>query len=714
MKSIIVEKITHIFAYIFLCITLIVFVAAILFGDKTGAVSQGSFDSFSYNEGWTLEYNGSTSTVSLPFKAPAAEGEYITISNTLPDNLVDGMNLMFKSTMQDVFIYVNGDLREEYSTAKNLPSVFNLPSSLLVVSLDGEDAGQTISIRIQVKAQNQIGQVRIGHGNNVWFYVISNNLRVDIVALIVLMLGLALSVITLIIRNLPEKMIVNAKPAMYIGLLMVNLSVWILGESDMKPLFFKNPALSHFFVYTSIELICVFASMYINEVQHRKHNRIFQIIEVGAALQFFVNFLLEFLGIVEFYKTLIFSHIWMLAGILVTTVVIIMDLVSRSIKRYKITAIGILGFVLMSIAELVAFYSEVRHSFGAYICIGLLILMITTIIELLMEANSQAKARSKEETKMVVDTIETIASAIDARDKYTGGHSARVGEYAGIIAREMAADYDFTEDDIQRITYIGLMHDIGKIGVADTILNKSGKLTDEEFTLMKKHAEIGYELVKSMGENIEGLLDGVRHHHERFDGKGYPDGLSETEIPLVARILCLADCYDAMTSNRVYRKRLSDEEVKAELLRCSGTQFDPGITDICVRLIDRGVLKPATVDGMEIASDGTIPQSSLLENHLQKDLLKDDSSIINPTHVRMVCYVTKLMEKKGQIIDIFFVKHDNEQAVTDALKQNIRGRDINIEYTGGVNAIVLFEKTEEEASEILGRIKEAGGVAEKV
>jgi len=306
---------------------------------------------------------------------------------------------------------------------------------------------------------------------------------------------------------------------------------------------------------------------------------------------------------------------------------------------------------------------------------------------------------------MIQNTIETIASSIDAKDEYTGGHSERVGRYAEILAREVAAEYGFSEEDILRIKYIGLVHDIGKIGVADSVLNKAGRLTDEEFSLMKKHTEIGYAIMGATGETMEGLLDGIRYHHERFDGKGYPQGLSYTDIPLVARILALADSYDAMTSNRVYRKRLTDEEVRNEFVRCAGSQFDPALTDAFVRLIDRGDLQVNTEHGMSVDEEGRVRISSKLENRLQEDLLAKNE-VTHPTHVRMMCYVIKLMEKKGNKISVIFYGpnvslFESQEEIDNAWseintcsKEFISGQDMVIRYNSELNVLALFEKEE--------------------
>ena len=223
-------------------------------------------------------------------------------------------------------------------------------------------------------------------------------------------------------------------------------------------------------------------------------------------------------------------------------------------------------------------------------CVGLNVLMVSTVVQILIDQIREAKERQERQTQMIVNTIETMAGTIDAKDEYTGGHSERVGDFAATLAKEVAERYQFSERDIRRIRYIGIMHDIGKIGVPDRVLNKTGHLIDEERELMKKHVDVGADIMEAMDETVKGLSEGIRYHHERFDGKGYPKGLAGEEIPLVARIICLADSYDAMTSNRVYRKRLTNEEVREELIRCSGKQFDPELTEVFVKLLDNGEL----------------------------------------------------------------------------------------------------------------------------
>ncbi|MGN0073452.1 MAG: HD-GYP domain-containing protein [Coriobacteriales bacterium] len=189
--------------------------------------------------------------------------------------------------------------------------------------------------------------------------------------------------------------------------------------------------------------------------------------------------------------------------------------------------------------------------------------------------------KNREIQQMTLDTITTIANIIDAKDEYTQGHSQRVAEYSSAIARKMG----YSEEAIAKIRYIALMHDIGKIGIPDAVLKKPGRLDDDEFSTMKEHVDIGAGILEG-NHMIEGLALGARYHHEKYDGNGYSSGLKGDDIPEIARIIGLADAYDAMTSDRVYRRRLSDEDVIEEIRRNRGTQFDPHIADLFLEMLE--------------------------------------------------------------------------------------------------------------------------------
>lgn len=220
------------------------------------------------------------------------------------------------------------------------------------------------------------------------------------------------------------------------------------------------------------------------------------------------------------------------------------------------------------------------------------------IYDRITQKNEEYLARLGEQNEkiqnMTVQTITTVANALDAKDSYSEGHSRRVAVYASQIAEKLG----LSKEDVRNVRIIALLHDIGKIGVPDAVLNKPGRLTDEEFALMKQHAAIGSEILKDI-DMITGISIGARYHHERYDGRGYPEGLKGEDIPYIARIIAVADSYDAMTSNRVYRKHLTYEQVMSELEKGEGTQFDPDIARALEELIKEGVVANISPD-MEI------------------------------------------------------------------------------------------------------------------
>ena len=188
--------------------------------------------------------------------------------------------------------------------------------------------------------------------------------------------------------------------------------------------------------------------------------------------------------------------------------------------------------------------------------------------------------------KMSLQTITTIANIIDARDNYTKGHSTRVADYTALLAYKLGMN----KNEIEDIHSIALLHDIGKLGIPDSILNKPGKLTNEEYQVMKNHTVIGGNILKDMSM-LKDIDLGAKYHHERYDGKGYPDGLKGEQIPYIARIISVADAFDAMTSDRVYRKHLDSIIVINELEKGKSTQFDPVIADAMLSLIKSEKIK---------------------------------------------------------------------------------------------------------------------------
>jgi HD-GYP domain len=185
----------------------------------------------------------------------------------------------------------------------------------------------------------------------------------------------------------------------------------------------------------------------------------------------------------------------------------------------------------------------------------------------------------------VIDLVQALTAALDAKSSYTRGHSDRVAELSWSIAHELG----MSDREAESARLAGHLHDIGKIGIPDSIICKPGPLSSDEFATMRRHTLIGSSLVEQVLQ-LKGFAPSVRSHHERWDGSGYPEGLAGESIPLEARIICIADSFDAMTSARSYREQLRPKAAVEEIRRCAGAQFDPRLVDAFVRLFSAGDL----------------------------------------------------------------------------------------------------------------------------
>jgi putative nucleotidyltransferase with HDIG domain len=233
--------------------------------------------------------------------------------------------------------------------------------------------------------------------------------------------------------------------------------------------------------------------------------------------------------------------------------------------------ISLLSIVIMAPFALVLAYIFERYKFAGVISILLPIILARYTFALYIESKTQ-----------YIQTVDTLMHAMEARDKYTEGHSQRVAEIAELIGKELK----YSDSRIERLHMAALLHDVGKIGIDDHILNKPGKLSIEEYEVIKSHPEIGYNILKGI-KNLEDILPIVRHHHERYDGKGYPEGKNVEQLDMNIFIIQLADTIDAMATDRPYRKALTDQEVLDEIIRFSGTQFHPKVVQAYLNILEK-------------------------------------------------------------------------------------------------------------------------------
>ena len=567
----------------------ILFVYAIFANATIGEAYTGSFRAKDFSDGWTLiDPDGNTvENVQLPTSVKTSIGSTVTLKNTLPADVKNGMRLMTRASMSDITVKVNGHVQGKYSKFNFMTYRDALISSFLLIELHNEDANGDIELIITSNKNGtlNLNTVTYAYGNNVWFPYIEDNLPLAAMAFALLFVGLG-AILTYFVFQ--RRTGIN-RSLLFLGMLTAAIGMWMASESWLRQLIFGSPSYANIFSYLLIETAAGFAAMYFDEIQQHRYRKPYVILVSLLLLQVVVNTILNFTHVKDYYYTLVYAHVWSGLIILWVFISLFLDIRSGNVRKYSRIAIGMLGILFSGLLEMIEFYRTPSAKLGIWLGCGLLFLVAMTVTQTVRDMLDQAEERRLYSEKMNEMTFQTIASTIDAKDEYTGGHSSRVGEYARKIAEKIAAKEQLSEGDLNRLQYIGQMHDIGKIGVPDKVLNKPGKLDEKEFDQMKQHTVIGSEILKNL-ETIPGLKDGVRSHHERWDGKGYPDGLKGEETPLFARILCLADCFDAMTTDRIYRKRLPKEKVIEELEKNKGTQFDPVLADVVLDMIKNGEL----------------------------------------------------------------------------------------------------------------------------
>lgn len=324
-------------------------------------------------------------------------------------------------------------------------------------------------------------------------------------------------------------------------------------------------------------------------------------------------------------------------------------------------------------------------------------------------ANAERMNAAEERVQLSLKTFETLARALDAKDKYTNGHAERVSIYSTILAKKLG----YSEEEIEKLKYEALLHDIGKIGVPDSILNKPDKLTDVEFSIIKSHTVVGGDILKDMLV-APGARDVALHHHERFDGRGYPEGLSGENISRNARIVCIADTYDAMSSDRIYRKALSREIIREELIKGRGTQFDPQMLDVFLELFDNyklradkeGQVKTNNYDHIqEYLRDDIDSALYRISNEEKPNSNQDIDKYLRNIGLRykqdivILCFSLK---KQDISVDESQFADKVDKVMERAIKKCIRTTDIYYKYSDMVH-YVIFVNVDETVVDVIAK-----------
>lgn len=586
-------RIPRIIFYIAMIAILVVFIAAeIVYPSERAETSQEKNLIYHGTFVWEKE-DGTQEKIAVPGKYEVPAGETMTIVTMFPNNYKD-TSIAIRSSLQSVRFYVDGKLRTEYDTANTRPFGKDSASRYVFCPTYTRDAGRELKIELTSNTANYSGVVNpvySGDKADIWAFVFRSNGMESLIALFILFTGIITILFSFALRiTYRTKFDIE-----YLGWCMLMGATWMIGESKLRQLWIPNVSILAALCFIIVMICPLGILLYVDTVQKSRYHRIYRWIELAACINFVVSVTLQLTGKADFIEALPASHVVLSVTFVAIFVTFIRDMLHGGSRDYHLALVGMVIALVSALIEMVSVYFVVTIS-GLFIGTGLVILLFLNLIRTVRSVRNLERLRQKKELesrrrqteRISLQTIKTLSVTVETKNVYTNGHSQRVADYSALIAGALGWD----DKRINNLRNAAYMHDVGMIGIPDSIVNKPTRLTEEEYAIIQRHTLIGVDILKDI-TLIEHVAEVAHYHHERYDGTGYPEGLSGEEIPIEARIVAVADSYDAMNSKRIYRNALEKEKIIEELESCSGTQFDPVIAELFVRLIREGKVDTA-------------------------------------------------------------------------------------------------------------------------
>ena len=576
--------------YILMFIVFFWFIAAQLLGNSEQSSGMSQADYVYQGQILWEKPDGGSEPITVPGKYDVAENETMVLTLQLPETYRE-QNLMIRSSLQDIRFYVDGKLRIEYDTSDTRIIGKNSASQYVFCPTSAADAGKEVRIELTThtgKYAGVVNEIYCGDKSELWEYIFEKYGITMIIAFFLLFAG-AVTVIFSIALGIVYHLKFDME---YLGWCILLAAAWMLGESKLRQLLVPNASALSQLCFLMIMLGPLPIIYYIDSIQNKRHWKLLRWMECVAILDFVVCCMLHLTGMADFIQTLPVSQGILAAILILVTGTVCYDLYHGYIRKNRYILVGLFVAVASVVVESLAVYFVVSIS-GIFIGIGMLVLFFVNLVRTISQVRDLERTRQQQEIRkrrkqmetMSLQMIQTLVTTIEAKDEYTRGHSHRVAEYSALIAKELG----WKQKDIFHLRNAAHLHDIGNIGIPDAILNKPARLTDEEYAVIKEHTIIGAEILKNI-TLVKHVVEVARSHHECYDGTGYPDGRKGEEIPIEARIIAVADSYDAMRSRRIYRNMLKPEAIYEQFQKNRGVQFDPEITDTFLRLLDEGRL----------------------------------------------------------------------------------------------------------------------------
>ena len=539
-----------------------------------------------YIEKWTVtDSSGSKTEVGRAFNDDRAFSEEFTITAKLPDE-ISGDSVLYFMNRANIKVYINGELRKEWDRKKDtgIPGG-SMKEFYMDVPLSEKDSGGELKMIKSPTDWNPmvVSETFITTTEGLYHYI-TRKYGLSFSMIVILFVAALITTITALVLRIHLRRPISM---LYGALGILDIACWMLAVSQATPfvtgVYYADGLMGFLFC-----MMMPFALLiYVNSIQKSRYKKCHSVLFTLSLASFVFWSIMHFTGTILFQSAIMYIDSILGAVVLCVIITIFLDIKNGHIKDYSYTAMGFLLFMIMCICEIAVIILLQNDSSLISMIIGLFCLLILVALQQIddikkarEDLEEQIRIKNKEKEQMLIHIVQTLAGTIDAKDTYTKGHSGRVADYSKEIARRCR----YSESELNDIYMMGLLHDIGKIGIPDAVINKPGKLTAEEYDLIKKHPVMGSNILSNIEEMPE-LSIGARSHHEKYDGKGYPDGIKGEDIPEQARIIAVADAYDAMTSYRSYREPMTQEHVRKELENGRGSQFDPQFADIMIQMI---------------------------------------------------------------------------------------------------------------------------------
>lgn len=671
---------------------------------------------------WTaINVDGEDIPVTIPDSTVLAGHKEVTLTRKLGEIPENYNAILVWSKGQKVDVIFNGYNWYTYNPEKADSYGINSTYLYIFVPLPDDVSNSQLTLKFTAvldRDGGKIGDVLIGEQTACLLQIVKMNQLELFFGLFVLLLGIIALIVATVLHFTTQREI----NLYYLACAVTIIAFWIVANCRARQFVFPNASIIRDCAFLVLPLMAISCSIYLDRIQEERYHIAYLIIEITSFINLIVISVLNYTYTAAFSDTRTGSLILIVITMITAIVTICYDFFKRKDRSYVLIAVGLGILVICGIVQLVMEQILALPVIsGTFMSLGLIILVIFGLLQAVKQISKMEEDRKEaieEVESLSRSAMEALAKTVDAKDRYTSGHSMRVAEVACLIAKEMGWD----DSQISELRFQGMMHDIGKIGVPDTVLNKPGRLSGIEFELIQSHTTVGSDILKNV-TTIQGVEPAARHHHERYDGNGYPDHLSGEDIPINARIIGVADAYDAMNSDRIYRKALPKEKIREELIKGKGSQFDPNLIDIFVKLLDEDRLDIKENNDSFVARRGEGYDSTEFANELKGEIndIIGDYSLDVVERVKLgeltnvfrklrdeyddnfQIIVFSLRAKEGTTVTIQYLDKAIE-SMEISIQKSIREADISVRYSKTQMLMVLFEVNPNSLNFIIQRI----------